>query len=446
MKRTSQLIRLVTLLLAVILCIPGSPGLAEAGAAFDEARLNAYLNQLASTVQNPWEKAIYQAGVENLTAENELLTFYLRSFLPDMKQLPSQKTDPAEWLAAFLEGAAAHQMAATLTLENGIPNKKSENKLKADVRNAANKAKQTYAQQAVSSSLMDLFFPEPFKDKKALDNGIPSDAFARWCDRYQIGEEDQPCWAGYLSAQSQRKLNVNNGPHNLELTIRSPESEKLLEGASAAMLGEVSRIPMANVMDTEMLMGYFAKALRATAASLRKANPPVKTYRLDIDDMVANGSGSDYLVWLNDYMGQRAFGLTVQTIRSLPDYPAQDYPKNGWLSGSTSGTKLIIKAPADEFARYVQIRDSDSDAVLVTLFLRPGGTATVRARQGNAYMLVARGTTWYGEEAFFGDEGNVYRTEDIEIYSPRYYHRFDLQLVDHGTTRLWKVDPDALSK
>ena len=141
------------------------------------------------------------------------------------------------------------------------------------------------------------------------------------------------------------------------------------------------------------------------------------------------------------------FARLLKSVRAMPDYPALDYPKNGRLSGTTSGTKIIVKAPKDQLARYIQIRSTGDDRMQVSFFIRPGGTATVRAPQGNAYMLIAAGTTWYGEDGIFGTDSIYSKTDDFEILFSRYYHTITLKPDDgNGNMRMWEVDPEAFKK
>lgn len=434
--------RLIALLLALTLGLSAAAALAAQERTWDEDGLNAYLNELAEESKDEWQKAIYRAGVENLTEENGQLTFFLRNFSPDVKNLPKQKDDPNGWLEGFFTNVASCRMEATLTIEDGMPTKKSENKLKSDVRSAAEKAKAAFSQQAVKNALLDLLFPEPYKDQAAFKQGTISDGFKRWRSLKGMEEGKEQVWAALMYAQASRQLNLNKGPHALEVSVRFTPPDTLLAQGEAAALKEVSKIARANIMEQEALMSAFVNALGSSAAKMRREEKERKVFTVDIDYLFVSETDNEYQGFLNTYTYHDAFDRLEVAVRTLPDYPAQDYPKNGRLSGSTSGTKIIVKAPKDEAARYIQLRSSEDDSLLVSFFIRPGGSATVRARQGDAYMLIAAGATWYGEEGIFGPDSSYSMTDAFEVLSSRYYHTITLEPVEDGNMKMWSVDPD----
>lgn len=434
--------RLIALLLALTLGLSAAAALAAQERTWDEDGLNAYLNELAEESKDEWQKAIYRAGVENLTEENGQLTFFLRNFSPDVKNLPKQKDDPNGWLEGFFTNVASCRMEATLTIEDGMPTKKSENKLKSDVRSAAEKAKAAFSQQAVKNALLDLLFPEPYKDQAAFKQGTLSDGFKRWWSLKGMEEGKEQVWAALMYAQASRQLNLNKGPHALEVSVRFTPPDTLLAQGEAAALKEVSKIARANIMEQEALMSAFVNALGSSAAKMRREEKERKVFTVDIDYLFVSETDNEYQGFLNTYTYHDAFDRLEVAVRTLPDYPAQDYPKNGRLSGSTSGTKIIVKAPKDDLARYLQLRSGADDSLLVSLFIRPGGSATVRARQGDAYFLIAAGNTWYGEEGIFGPDSSYSMTDTFEVMSSRYYHTITLEPVEEGNMRMWGVDPD----
>lgn len=434
--------RLLVMLLALLLCLPTVAAVAGETRIWDERELKDYLNELADGTKDEWQKAIYRAGVENLTEENGQLTFFLRDFSPDTKNLPNQKDDPGGWLEGFSASIAAYRMKATLQIENGVPTKKSESRLKSDVRSAAARVKEAYSRPAVKNVLLDMLFPEPYKDQTAFKQGTLSDGFKRWWFQKGIGESNEQVWAALMYAQASRQLNVNKGPHALEVSVRFTPPDTLLAQGEAAALNEVSKIARANIMEQEALMSAFVNALGSSAAKMRRGEKEKKVFTVDIDYLFVRETDNEYQGFLNTYTYHDAFDRLEVAVRTLPDYPAQDYPKSGRLSGSTSGTKIIVKAPKDELARYLQLRSSADDSLLVSLFIRPGGSATVRARQGDAYFLIAAGNTWYGEEGIFGPDSSYSMTDTFEVKSSRYYHTITLEPVDEGNMRMWGVDPD----
>jgi hypothetical protein len=91
-------------------------------------------------------------------------------------------------------------------------------------------------------------------------------------------------------------------------------------------------------------------------------------------------------------------------------------PVSGWLSSSKSGTRVTLKTPDDDIARYVQMHSVENEEAVVSLFILSGNSVTVRVPKGQYYILLAGGTLWYGEQYLFGDAGQYERTEDLEIF------------------------------
>lgn len=443
MKHLKQLI---ALLLALLLCLFAVTAPAEGNRTWDADGLKAYLNELAKETKDEWQKAIYQAGAENLTEENGTLTFLLRGFSPDIKNLPKQKEDPNGWLEGFFANVAAYRLEASLAIENGVPAKASENKLKNAVKNAAVKAKEAFNQKTVKNALLDLLFPVPYQDAAAFKQGALSPEFNQWLSWMGMGENHPQALSALMYAQTSRQMNLSKGPHALEISVRSVAPAALLSEANRAAIEKISKVAQANAMRYEELSAYFENELVEVSGTLRKKPADKQVFSVDVDQLAERSAGEAYDAFLTGFTVGEAADQFETAVRDLPDYPALDYPKNGRISGNTSGTKIIIKVPKDGFARYIQVRSVSTDHMLVDLFILPGGSATVRAPQGMVYLLIAMGKTWYGEEALFGEDSILSRTDDIEIKSARYYHTITLGGVANGNLKSWSVDEGSFKK
>ena len=107
---------------------------------------------------------------------------------------------------------------------------------------------------------------------------------------------------------------------------------------------------------------------------------------------------------------------------------------------------MIVKAPADGKARYVQIRRSRDDRIAATLFIRSGKSVSFKAPQGEHYLLIASGLTWYGEDALFGADTGMSRTYDFDVPSSRYQLTLTLTPVANGNLGLRGADPSMFHK
>ena len=134
----------------------------------------------------------------------------------------------------------------------------------------------------------------------------------------------------------------------------------------------------------------------------------------------------------------------MQPPRFVPDEAALAFPKAGWMSGSTRGTQVRIKAPKDSAAYYVQLRDYNTDQIAVSGFVRPGSTCTLRLPKGNYYFVMASGSVWYGEEKLFGTGTDFTKTGLFEVMSSNYYHTVTLKVVENGNMPIYGADEEDL--
>ena len=439
--------RIISLLLALLMTLSMVSALAQE-TAWDEDRLNAYLNTLAEESKDSWQKAIYQAGAENLTLENDVLTFYLRGFAPNLKSLPKQTEDPKGWLTGFFANISEYGLEASLTLADGEPAKQSVAKLKTAVKNAAASAKKAFGQQTVKTALMDLLFPTPYKDAKAYKNEAVSPAFTQWMSKMGLEEDKTRAFSALMYAQSGHQMNLAKGPHALEISFKSTAPDRVLAKGEQTAFDDLTKVTKANAIDSVRLMRLFNQGLLDASGSLRKSAKDKLVFSVDVDELAQGSAGAEYDRFLQAFTLASAFDQFESRVRDLPDFPALDYPKNGRISGSTSGTKIVIKIPKDGSARYVQFRSVSSGRLVVDLFIRPGGKATVRVPPGMCYVLQAIGKTWYGEEALFGKEGRLSRTQDLDIKSVPSNAYFVLTLggVKNGTIKSWGADLNEFSK
>lgn len=439
--------RIIALLLALLMAFSLAGALAQE-TAWDEDRLNAYLNTLAEESKDSWQKAIYQAGAENLTLENDVLTFFLRGFAPNLKSLPKQTEDPKGWLTGFFANISEYGLEASLTLADGEPAKQSVTKLKATVKNAAASAKKAFGQQTVKTALMDLLFPNPYKDAKAYKNEAVSPAFTQWMSRMGLEEDKAQAFSALLYAQNSRQLNLNKGPHALEISVKSTAPDRVLAQGEQTALDKLSKVTKANAIDSARLTNLFYQGLLDASGSLRKSARDKLVFSVDVDVLAQGSAGAEYDGFLQAFTLAGAVDRFKSRVRNLPDFPALDYPKNGRISGSTSGTKIVVKIPKDGSARYIQFRSASGGRLLVDLFIRPGGKATVRVPPGTCYVLQAIGKTWYGEEALFGKESILSRTQDLDIRSVSSNAYFELTLggVKDGNIKAWSTNSGEFSK
>jgi hypothetical protein len=436
--------KFISLLLAMTLVFSSFGALSQEDV-WTVEKLDEYLLTLSEEIQDPWQKAIYEAGAENMTPENDGLTFYLRSFTPVLKGLPKRTEDPEGWLAGFFDSINSYELKATLAFKDGQPTQNGVNKLKSTVRNAAIKAKEAMNQQAIKTALLDLLFPIPYKDAEAFKKGAISPAFEQWMSWIGMDESLAQPFAALLYGQMNRQLSFNKGPHSLQFTVQSVAPTCILTQGEQAVMDELVKITLANSMDEEQLICRYYSGLLQASGKLRRNASEKRVFLADLDDLAVGNAGEDYDNFLASFTFEDSFYQFEGKVRALPDYPALDYPANGRMSGNTSGIRIDIKVPKDGYARYIQVRNAYTDNFILDAFIRPGGSTSVRVPKGVCYMLIAMGNTWYGEEALFGDESILSKTDDMNIVSSQGYI-VTLGGVEKGNLPTWGANESMFKK
>lgn len=404
----------------------------------------ALLGELREAASDPWEQAIYGAGADTISQNDESITFALRSYDPKLKSLPKYEDDQQLWLDSLFENVRTHDLELTLALANGEADSASLKSLKSKVAAAAKEAKAGFDQKSVRVALAELLLPTPVHDDAAASGWGEIDAV------YHELVSSNPAFEGLDSvqftplfyAQTKQTLNVKDGPHALTLNCTGANPEELIEDARKSLLDRLSKVYKSNEMGEYEIEEAFADTLAEKAAAIRKKGSYAYALTLDIDAVMEGDFGADYAAYMQSFDPEPALISLISDVQALPDAPAQPFPKSGRISGSKSGTKVIIKAPKDDMGRYVQMRNSDSDEMTVDLFITSGGSATVYVPQGMYYLLIASGETWYGVEGLFGDNGSYSETAETEILSKKYYHTLTLN-AGEGDISMYGSSPSA---
>jgi hypothetical protein len=422
------------------------------GAGFARAEafdLDAYLTDLAEKTKDPWQKAIYADGARDAEEENGKLTFCLRSFNPQLKTLPVYSKDPDAWREAFLENISAFTLQVTVTVDaDGRPDAAGLKKLKAAVTKAASDAKTAFGGKAVLTGIADMLLPKSAsKDADASGLGELHPDYRDVIDRYAaFSDLDAVQFAPLFYTLTRQSLAVKDGPHALELRYKGADPAGLIQAARQSAYSRLGAVYLANAMSSDEIERVFAEELGKQAAQIKKKGPPARHVILDVDQLADGDFGESYQAYIDAYNYHEALDELVWDVWDLPDAPPQPMPKTGRMTGSTSGTKVIINVPDDGFARYLQFRNASTDKKVIEVFIRSGGKATVYVPKGFYYLLIASGSSWYGTDGLFGDEGVYSVTDREEILSKSYYHTYTLERVRDGNLSIYGADPDRFRK
>lgn len=383
----------------------------------DMEAVSKLLSEMAQSETDPWRRAIYQAGAQNVTDDGQTLSFLMRSFNPGLDRLGNYDADREAYLNGLLQSIEAYDLEVKLALEGGGIGTGWEETIRDVVEKAASAAKAAFDQKAVRVAVAGSLFPET------------EDADAENAER-----------APLFRAQARQSLLVADGPHALSLRCSGANPEKLLEAARADAYLGFAKQANANQSEFNAIRDAFLNALNECAAKIRKNPDEEFVLTLDIDDLTQYEI-DDYNAYLDRYAFDEVLGALAGQVYDLPDAAAQEFPQSGRISGSTKGTKVIVMGPKDQEGRYIQLRDDETDEVAVTGFIRPGKSLTVRVPKGHYYIMVASGPVWYGEEALFGDAGSYSRTEMFEVLGSKYYHTITLGGVVDGNISSYGADP-----
>ncbi|MEA4998036.1 MAG: hypothetical protein VB087_01470 [Candidatus Limiplasma sp.] len=428
-----------------------APSSALSESASDSERMIAeVLDRCAQGVQDAWQLAIYRAGAKQVQtdpAAEGVYTFLLRSFDPGLKALGKYQDDnQVGYLKRLLDNTKEYTLAVSLTMEDGAFTDKSVKALQGAVKKAAAASKKAFKDRRVLSAFTDelLFtnFPKGIKKAEDLYN-IPTDYRAWTINHFStVPGLSSLQWAPFFYGQTKQALNVAGGPFALELTCTGVDMAALLENARADALRALMFMTYERRWDDERYETEFRRALGNQVIAMKKKGKEAATILLNVDGSPIYDSA--YQDFLGTYAYDDALSLLKTDTENLPDEAALAFPKAGWMSGSTRGTQVRIKAPKDSAAYYVQLRDYNTDQIAVSGFVRPGSTCTLRLPKGNYYFVMASGSVWYGEEKLFGTGTDFTKTGLFEVMSSNYYHTVTLKVVENGNMPIYGADEEDL--
>ena len=437
-------------LLVLLLTVVASFSAAEAGGSASPdltSVVNELLLQEATKQKDAWQKAILEGGVENLSTDENTVTFSLRSFNPKTADLGAfaSAEDSNAWLMSALKNASGHDLEITAEIVDGAVSAKGKKVILAAVKKAASASKKAFSGKDFTAALKAYLFPVPVagKVKGASDLSSPDPQFSAWYADHGDLLNNAPVEAAIAAfyMQKSQTLSVKDGPHALTLTCVGASLSDLVEDSISEIRDKQAYLPLAERSDleNELKDTFLSKAI----SSAKKAkNKTVLT--LDVDDLVTG----EFPVSYRDYFSSFSWDSTVYalstTLMKLPDIAAQPVPKAGVLSGRNKGTRVIFKLSDDSNPTYIIMRDANTDNIVVTAMALPKKSVTVKVPQGYYYIAWGSGPYWYGEQELFSTLGYYNKSERVEILSPRYYHTFKLVTSNSGNVSVSGANPEDL--
>ncbi len=415
-----------------------------------EADIAAALGQYAEETDDIWQKAIFEAGAKDVAADPEedgKYVFKLRGFDPGIKELGKFSEDNRQdYLSDVFENASKYDLEVSLVVENGEFSAKSVKSLKSAVSKVADTAKKGFKDNNVLYAVAyDLFYDSFGKNvKKADDIVMASDALISWqLMHYDYLERlSAQQWTAFLYGQVKQSLDVSGGPYDIKLNCTCIDFNQLVESAKADAYEELKYMDYDNRWAGDVLEYRYLVALADNAISMRKKGEETYSIQINIDNEPY--FSAEYTEHLSMYPYEDGLENLKGEVSELPEYAAKHFPSAGWLSGSKNGTQVKIKAPKDSDPYYVQLRNYHNDEMVASGFVVPGKTCVLRVPKGDYYIVMACGTTWYGEKLLFGDETQISKSDYLEVLGSNYYHTITLRVTEGGNLSVFDADEDDL--
>ena len=415
--------------------------------------LNALLLKQADAADDPWEKAIYEAGARDIDMEGEQLSFSLRTFDPRLEEMSpySQEENLDSWLSQALYHTAESPLKVTVNVYKGILTHTSMNNLKKEVKAAAARAREAFENENLQEAIFRLLAPSPLagKAKTAEDLVTPDSAFEDWTYMAlsHTGQEITPqALAPLFYPVKNRRLITEDGPNGLRVEFTGVDAPKALHDTAQKVLDDLAFARQKDRPD-EAPQATLRKAL-ANAALTEKADTLLSfPVPIPADPWTLHLIPQEFQDYLRSYDYEETAERLTESAEQLPAIAARSMPKNGRLSGGTSGAStVILKVSENSRPTYVCIRSASSGKVVATAFIHPGKQVSMDVSPGKYYIDFCSGPYWYGEEDLFANAGSYTNMDDPVTFQRNYSHTYILETSDEGTIGVHNVDPEEFRR
>lgn len=417
-----------------------------------EKVLNGILMDLASAEKDGWIKAVFEAGVRDVSFSGDEITFRVRSFSPDFASHGkyADAEDKAAWIVKVLSSVASYSTEITVPLEEGQISKAGMKALKDTVKKAASASKKDFGQKEFQKLLTDYLFPSPVAEKPAEADMIiqPTEDFFSFIDVHMDPFMTLTPfeWAPLFYGQSKQSVNVSEGPHNIRIDCAAIEPESLLKEAFTAFLDKQAWLDSADRITYGDAYAHAKAVAEAAIGKQNKANDKFTIYA-DIDELMQEKLPYSYKEYLKRYNYNEEAESFMEAFGKLPDMAAQPFPKSAVIFSPPQGTTVRVKVPGGMENAYVQICDYDSENVLATGYVEAGKMISFKIPQGDNYLVkICYGPYWYDTDTLFGELGTYLKTERYSVPSKSYYSTLTVQTVKGGNVGTTEIDPSDFKK
>lgn len=453
-------------------CLALAEGTAIPSATIQEAIETFLQGEMARGAQDatdPWQRFIYEQGVAeiseppknfDLSKEKPLtVKFKLASAQPRILEQPKYSGDPEAWLQGVAKTMRelnySGQVTLSITVQDGgyvaafAP--RTQHVLPNLVRSLAAKAKNSYSASTLQTAVVDYFMPTPITISfgnvpKALNPEEYKPAYVSYLTRNGLDEAAKLYLPALLYGIKGYQLDVSGGPEAFRLTYTLPDLNDLIMDSGQTLCESLNYDENAKKYTAEEKKQLLKAQINKDIISYRRNEAPSAKGGITFSllDLPKTIDPESFYTNASEPMQSSVSNALTEVdaaLQKMPDYPAlATLPKNGLISGPSSGTKFTFKTNADGLSRVVQVFDANTDEMERLIFLESGMYCTVRIPQGDHYFVIGMGKLWYGEDKLFGEAGSYSKTPTFTILGKEYTYTVTLNPKKHGNTEIEQID------
>ena len=286
-----------------------------------EGTLERFLADCAAEQENPWIIAVLKAGARSVSWQGNRADFFLRGFNPELKSLGSYTDAPDKqvWREQAASRLSAYDLQVSVTFgADGTVSAKEKKAFLKTVRAAAKKAKEAFGKKNFQRFLTDLLFRVPATgyNPKVSTLMTADPDFVRFIE---ADPETFPCespteWVPMLYLQKDWKYSFAGGPHEITVTWKGAEPEKLLSEAAERAQAIMKEQGGESGSRLKNLSYYWWSALAETALRMKKRKLPQMRLTFDLDEILNGGRPEDYRSYFARYNPKEAFRQLEESV------------------------------------------------------------------------------------------------------------------------------------
>ncbi len=414
-------VKWISLILSLMIIFTAMP-LSALGETDAAALVSDLLAAQAEGETSPWVLAVLQSSPKNISLQDGVLSFTLRSYDPDMKALGSysKAADHAAWRESLLSGLSAWNLDLSVAVgEDGTPEKKSLTSMMKTVRQAAKNARAAFGKKDMIQALTDLIWCSPTDEKKVTASSLleVTDEFAAFIKAHG---DVFPCesaaeWAPAFYPLAKWDFDISRGPREISLTWQGASYEAMLSQAYDEALLSLAEVSVTERPTRENLPVLWRSALASASVGLSKDHRTDCQAVFDLDDLIAGKLPEGYVSSFAAYKPAEWLEKLTAACDVLPLTACESFPKDGVNTAASRGRTVTVRVDKGGRNTYVQFADADTGVIRGDAFISPGKNVNIKIPEGTYIVRFASGSAWYGPNLLFGPLGTYSASDPIIV-------------------------------